>query len=307
MLILTLYSTLMELRHLKTFQTITETGSFSVAAEKLQYAQSTITLHMQQLESELKVQLFSRHGRKLQLTTAGRALQEHVNQLLYRAAELQQTMTDLVAGEAGHLRIGCIEPVASLYLPDILIEFCQKHPKVRLTLEMGITQTVSQRVAKGELDLAICSSPPAHLGLTFEALFTDPIILILPRSHALSKKDLITIQDLAGERILLTEQNCPYRELLERTFSAHGINPYSGLEIISMEAIKRMVAGGLGIGLISAAFKDLLPEEIVAKSVENLELELLIGIAHEPERSLPGRALELLIAALRTNLRNKAG
>ena len=67
----------MEFRHLETFQAIIEAGSFLQAAEKLQYAQSTITLHIQQLEAELNVKLFSRRGKKVQLTTAGRALSTH--------------------------------------------------------------------------------------------------------------------------------------------------------------------------------------------------------------------------------------
>lgn len=296
----------MEFRHLKTFQAITETGSFSAAAEKLQYAQSTITLHVQQLESELKVQLFARQGKRAQLTVAGRALQEHAKHLLNRATALQQTMSDLVLGEAGHLRIACIEPIASLSLPSILVEFCQAYPKVRLTLEVGITRTICKQVAQGEVDLAICSSPPAELELPFDAIFSDKMILLLPKNHRLTKKKEILVQDLAEERILLTEQNCPYREVLEKTFFSYGINPYSGLDIISMEAIKRMVAGGLGVGLVSSAFKENLPDNITARAVEELTLSLPVGIVCEPETSVPGRALSILTTMLREKLKGLA-
>ena len=296
----------MELRHLRTFQAITETGSFSAAAEKLQYAQSTITLHVHQLEGELKVQLFSRQGKRAQLTTAGRALQEHAKQLLNRASALQQTMSDLVLGEAGHLRIASIEPIASTSIPSVLVEFCQKYPKVRLTLEVGITQTICHRVAEGEIDLAICSSPPAGLGLPFDALFSDKMVLLLHRTHHLVTKQKISIQDLAEERILLTEQNCPYREMLEKTFFSYGINPYSGLDIISMEAIKRMIAGGLGVGLVSSTLKRTLPDEIVIKEIEGLNLSLPVGIVSEPEVSVPGRALELLSDMLKIKLKELA-
>ena len=90
--------------------------------------------------------------------------------------------------------------------------------------------------------------------------------------------------------------------MLEQNFLPHGINPYSGLEIISMEAIKRMVAGGLGIGLVSAAFQDSRMKGIIVKRIENLELELKIGITYEPGSNLHGRTLELLIKMLRNNL-----
>jgi LysR family transcriptional regulator, regulator of the ytmI operon len=196
----------MEFRHLHTFQAIVQEGSFLKAAEKLQYAQSTITLHIQQLEAELGVKLFSRRGKRTELTVAGRTLRDHADRLLHRAASLQQAMTDLVAGEAGHLRIGSIEPVASVYLPAILVQFCHKYPKVRLTLEVGVTQSISQRVATGSLDLAICSPPNANLGLIFELLFQDPISLLLPENHQLATLNEIPVSLLAEERLILTEE-----------------------------------------------------------------------------------------------------
>ena len=149
----------MEFRHLKTFQTIIQTGSFLHAAEQLQYAQSTITLHIQQLEQELGVKLFLRQGKKTKLTAAGKALEVHANFLLHRAQMLHQEMLELVLGKTGHIRLGSIEPVASLQLPPLLVKFCREYPKVRLTLETGITDVITQRVASGKLDLALCSPP----------------------------------------------------------------------------------------------------------------------------------------------------
>src|SRR5579862_5042020 len=114
----------MELRHIYTFQAIVKEGSFLKAAEKLMYAQSTITLHIQQLEAELGVKLFARQGKKVQLTEAGRSLRDQADHLLDYVATLQQNMADLVSGEAGHVRLGAVEPTASLRLPPLLVEYC---------------------------------------------------------------------------------------------------------------------------------------------------------------------------------------
>jgi len=135
----------MELRHLATFQMIVREGSFLRAAEKLQYAQSTITLHIQQLETELGVKLFARQGKKVQLTQAGCALHDQADSLLQRAAALQQAMMEITTGAVGRLRIGSIEPTASLRLPSLIAHFCHERPKVRLTVEVGGTSFVSQR------------------------------------------------------------------------------------------------------------------------------------------------------------------
>lgn len=316
----------MEFRHLHTFQAIAQEGSFVKAAEKLQYAQSTITLHIQQLEAELGVKLFARRGKRTELTVAGRTLQDHADRLLDRAANLQQTMTDLVAGEAGHLRIGSIEPVASVYLPAILVQFCQKHPKVRLTLEVGVTQVISQRVAAGSLDLAICSPPSANLNLNFELLFHDPISLLIPINHQLAVLNEIPVSALAKERLILTEEHCPYRNILEQALLTQGINPFSGIEIMSLAALKQMVQYGLGIGIIPTAALaqplpcrsqsvsqrrqvfdqrriDLLPYQTVARRILELDLKLPVGIVCRSEASFPSSVLHSLVSDLKTGLK----
>jgi LysR family transcriptional regulator, regulator of the ytmI operon len=292
----------MEFRHLQTFQAIAQEGSFLKAAEKLQYAQSTITLHIQQIEAELGVKLFSRRGKRTELTVAGRTLKDHAEQLLHRAANLQQAMTDLVAGEAGHLRIGSIEPVASIHLPALLVQFCHEHPKVRLTLEVGVTQLVSQRVAAGLLDLAICSPPSANLDLTFELLFHDPISLLIPETHPLATLDEISASSLSKERLILTEEHCPYRNILEKALLSQGINPFSGIEVMSLEALKQMVKHGLGIGVMPTAAIAIPPSNTIARNISGLDLKLPVGIVFQSEANFPGSVLHSLVSNLKTGL-----
>lgn len=293
----------MEFRHFKTFQTIVQTGSFLSAAEQLGYAQSTITLHIKQLEAELGVKVFHRQAKKIHLTTAGRALASHADILLHRSALLHQEMLELVAGNRGHLRIGSIEPVASLRLPELLVNFCQQYPKVKLTLETGVTEVISQRVAAGQLDLAICSAPAAKLALDFQILFRDSMTLLIPSSHKLSQITTVKLEDLAEERLLLTEVNCPYRQVFEREISVRGINPNLGLEIMSLSTLKSMVQSGLGIGIVPTASINSVTENAVVKQIDGLPLELPVGIATLPEKTIPGLALDLLIEMIITSLK----
>ena len=291
----------MEFKHLQTFQAVATEGSFLKAAEKLQYAQSTITLHIQKLEEELGVQLFSRQSRRTELTVAGRTLQSHADHLLYRAEQLQQAMASLVTGEAGQLRIGSVEPVASVHLPVVLVAFCQRYPKVRLTLEVGVTQTISRRVAAGELDLAICSPPAANLNLDFQSLFQDPISLLVPVSHAIAKEKDITVAALAKERLILTEEHCPYRDVLEKALLSRGINPYSGVESMSSGALKQMVHYGLGIGVLPSAAIAPLPSGTVERHLSDLDLNLSIGLATNPDILILDSALSALANAIKVH------
>jgi LysR family transcriptional regulator, regulator of the ytmI operon len=292
----------MELRHLESFQAIVKEGSFVQAAEKLQCAQSTITVHMQQLEAELGVKLFVRRGKHVQLTEAGRALQEQADSLMQRALALQQALKDVVAGEAGHLRIGAIEPTASLRLTPLLVQFFQTHPKLHLTLEVGGTQVVSQRVATGALDVGICTPPAPHLELIFEPLFVEPLVVLLPESHPKARRDHLAPPDLLEERVLLTERGCEYRAMIETALLSQGANPFSGIEMGSVEVLKRAVQGGLGIAIIPrAAACPPLPQTVV-RDLHGVDLRLAVGLVSLPELRSPGRALGALLTLLRTRL-----
>jgi LysR family transcriptional regulator, regulator of the ytmI operon len=288
----------MEFRHLQTFQAIIDTGSFSRAAERLQYAQSTITLHIQQLETELGVKVFARRCKRVQLTKAGEALSTHASFLLHRAAILQREMTELVSGETGHLSIGAIEPVASLKLPSLLTSFCRRYPNIRLTLETGITKVISQRVVAGKLDLAVCSPPDVNLGLSFRRLFYDSMALLIPSKHHLSDQEMVEVSDLAAERILVTETNCPYRHVFETEVFARGVNPDLGIEIMSFKVLQSMVESGLGIGVMPIGVITPPPTNTVVRNINKVNLELPVGIATSFDDRIPRLAFDVLIRAL---------
>ncbi len=292
----------MELRHLQTFQAIVRTGSFLQAAEELQYAQSTITLHIQQLEAELGVKLFARQGKKMQLTKAGRSLRDQADHLLGYVATLQQNMADLASGEAGHVRLGAVAPTASLRLPPLLVEYCEARPKVRLSLEVGGTEGISSRVAGGELDLGLCSPPVAQPGLLFEPLFAERLGLLVPENHPLATAEVITPAQLTEQRLLLTEPRCAYREVTEKTLLSLGANPYSGIEIGSMGAIRRAVQIGLGVAFVPRLIASPPPRGTLLREVEGIDLKLTIGLVRRPDRLAPGRAQESLRTLLRSRL-----
>jgi DNA-binding transcriptional LysR family regulator len=291
----------MDLRHLLTFQKIVEQGSFVQAAESLQYAQSTISLHMQQLEAALGIELFARHGKRVQLTEAGRLLYDEAKQILGRVDGLHQTMAELLSGEVGHLRFGSIEPAASLRLAALLVPFCAARPKVRLTLEVGGTRAISERVAGGSLDLGIISPPPAELGLTFEPLFVEAMALLVPEEHPLATAATITSRDLPSHRLLLTDQGCAYREAIERALLTDGTNPYSGIEIGSMVALKRAVQAGLGVAIVPLVDSNPLLPGTRLRDIEGVDLGLMVGLARRAD-DRPAPVLAALVELLRAQL-----
>ncbi len=293
----------MELRHLTTFQAIVREGSFLRAADALGYAQPTVTLHIQQLEAELGVQLFARQGKRMQLTEAGRLLREHATQVLARTALLQQTMTEVGAGETGHVRLGAIETTAFEHLPRALAVFRRARPKVRLTVEIGETAALSNRLAAGDLDLGVCSTPPAQLGLAFEPLYTDRLALLVPEAHPLARAAVVAVADLAAHGVLLSQRTCGYRRVIEQALAEQGANPYAGLEIGSMELLKRCVQAGLGVAIVPVVVATPLPPGTTLRDVRGIDLMHPIGLVRPAEHTGAGPVVEALVATLRAALR----
>lgn len=304
----------MDIRHLEAFHAAVRLGSFVRAAEALQYAQSTITLQIQQIEQEFGVALFEREGRRLRLTEAGRIFRDQTAPLLERLTVVRETMAELATGVAGHVRFGAIEPAARQWIAPLVARFCAERPRVRLTLEVGGTLTVSERVAAGELDAGLCSPPHSRLGLRFEPLFVEPMALLLHESDPLAAAPQVNLDMLARARLLVTESGCAYREVIERALAEHGVvaggegeadaRPGAGtglgvtVEISSGAVLVRVVQSGHGAAVLPRAYADPAPPGTVFRDVQDLDLGLTVGLVQRSDTT-PGRALAAFMDAVR--------
>jgi LysR family transcriptional regulator, regulator of the ytmI operon len=291
----------MDIRTIKTFQTIVKTGSFQRAAEELQYVQSTITMHIQKLESDLGVKLLER-GKKLQLTEAGRLLNENAVLLLQNYDSLHHTMADLVKGDAGVVRLGVMEPTASYRLPLILEPFMRQYPKIQFSIQIGNTFVLNQMLNEGTIDLAICTTPETGLGHSFEPLFMEHLGLLIPETHRLVSKEMIFLRDLKNEHLLITNEVCPYRRKLESSLLEKGGSPYYGIEIGNMASLKFYVQANFGIAVVPLITVTPVPEGTVLKQIHDLDSGLITGILKKQGSSHYSSAVEKLIHVMRVGL-----
>ncbi|MGB3634020.1 MAG: LysR family transcriptional regulator [Rubrobacteraceae bacterium] len=299
---------MVELRQLRTFQEVVKRGSFVRAAEELRYAQSTVTLHVQQLERDFGVKLFARNGRAaLHLTEAGRMLTEQSETVLGRVEGLEQAMTSLSTGGFGHLRVGSIEPTASLRLPTILARYSKERPKVRLTVEVGGTETIAGKVVSGELDVGLCAPLHSYEGLSFEPLFVEKMALLVPEGDPLDEKDMVEMADLAERRLMLSARSCTYRKEIERVLAGIGANAPVDVEIGSVEigsigALKEAVRLGLGVAILPEASMIPPPSGTTLKSIRGVEPNLNVGLLLSSEEAPLSRALEEFVHTVRKAL-----
>ena len=271
----------MDLKTIRTFKEIVKYGNFQRAAEELNYAQSTVTTHIKNLEADLGAILINRgkqKGKQLELTDAGRLLLEKADVLLDGFQILQQSMEELISGKSGMIRIGVMEPTASYRFPEIIKSFLEKHPNVHVSVQIHSVKVLNDMLESEEIDLALCPVPEQQHANIFQPLFYEEVVLLLPAQHELAGKEQVFLHDLKEEQLLMTSSFCPFRKNLEKHMMNAGVNPTYGIEVSNLMALKHYVAQGFGMGVVPAITVDPPPSGTVTKVIEDFKNGLSIGI-----------------------------
>ena len=238
----------MEFKQLETFKLLTEELSFTRTAERLNYAQSSVTAQIQSLERELGVPLFERLGKRVYLTEAGTRLQTYAERLLDLAHEAHLAVPGSQQ-PSGVLTIGAAESLYTYRLAPILMIFRSQYPNVELMFRTGECTQLRHQVLHGELDLAFTLEQACHIpGLLVEVLMPESIRIVTSPNHPLAQYHAVRPSDLERQTILVPEPGS-YRTLFEQSLASAGIQ-YFKAEFASIEAIKQCVMAGLGIAAL---------------------------------------------------------
>ena len=242
----------MELRQLATFRAVAQTLSFTRAAEALDYAQSSVSAQIQELETELGSPLFERLGRRISLSEAGQRLLPYAERMLRLADEARATVP---TGDepAGTLTIGSPESLCIHRLPPVLSQFHARFPRVQVIFRPGFGFELRRALVEGQADMCFLIEEPLRApDLVVEPLVHERLLLLAHPDHALTKLASVGSRQLHGEPMLLTESGCSYRAAFERSLAQAGTRPGSILEFSSVEAIKQCVMAGMGITVLPA-------------------------------------------------------
>lgn len=256
-----------ELRQVETFRAVAEELSFSRAAARLGYVQSSVSAQVASLEQEFGAPLFDRLGRRISLTEAGRVMLRYSGGLLDLAEETREAVADAGVGSGevtGRLVVSAPETLLTYRLPRLLALFHERHPKVRLSVRPSavgrLAGSMRRTVEEGTVDVAFVLDAPVEVsGLSVEPLLEERISVIAPSSHALASSALVYPRDLSGETVLLPEapeSGCAYRGQFEYQLGVAGVVPSEKLEFQSIEAVKQCVAAGMGLSVLPSVAVD---------------------------------------------------
>ncbi|MCL6603005.1 MAG: LysR family transcriptional regulator [Paenibacillus sp.] len=238
----------MDLTYLRTFREVAKRQSFTRAAEELGYAQSSVTMQIQKIEKEYGVTLIERHGRQLRLTPPG----EELLKLFVEILDLYDRSKETIAQQiGGTLTIGTIDSLAAFYLPPFLQQLRTRFPGLNIHLQTDKEANLLAKIKEGEVDIGlILDRSTADSFLHRRIIREEPLVLIAPANHVLSKLERVTMQDLNNYEFIVSEESCIYRSLFENLLKENGIIFRIGFELSNLEAIKRCVMNGLGIALL---------------------------------------------------------
>jgi DNA-binding transcriptional LysR family regulator len=238
------------LRQMEIFEAIVRNGGVTAAARELHCTQPTVSIQLKQLAEQVELPLFEDSGRQPRLTEAGEALYKTCQLMSGAWNDFEARINDLKGLRKGRLRIGVVS-TAKYFIPRLLGPFCQTYPGIDVNIEVANRQRIVDRLREGLDDLAFMSRPPEDIPLDIKPFMDNPLVLIAPATHPLVAKKQVSMEDLAGERMLLREAGSGTRMATDEFLANNGIRLAVRMEIGSNEAIKQAVEGGLGLSIIS--------------------------------------------------------
>lgn len=302
----------MEMRQLRYFAAVAQTGHMTRAAEQLGIQQPPLSQQIHALERELGLSLFRRHPRGMALTDAGRLFQVEAARMLQGMEAMTQRMARVAQGQEGALAIGFTSSAAAhRFMPELLRSFRRAHPKVELQLREENAAELTEALSAGRLHCALLRVPVARPeGLHFETLLREPVMAAMPSDHAFAAASRrggaaarpLTLAQLCSEGLILVRRpGAPglYAELLALCH-AKGLRPRIVAEVDRMMTNLNLVAAGAGLSVVPASMTGAHPHAIAYRKLAGsgpLDAPLTL-VSRDDEDNLPARRFTALAREL---------
>jgi DNA-binding transcriptional LysR family regulator len=273
----------MELRQLQYLTRIARAGGFRRAADELDLSQATLSEQIKLLEHELGVRLFERGGRNLAPTEAGRVLLERAERILEEVKVAHEEMLEFAHLDRGQLIVGTMTGNGPFWLPGFLAAFMRLHPHVEVTLVERVSGILFRLLENREIHVACllvptdgADVPPA---VSIRQLFSRELVAVVSPHHRLAGQSSVSLDDLAGERLILTSPEEAPRLVVDRAFRAHGVEPQVSFESPDPLTLIGLAAEGIAIGITGENIARRSAERVVSIRIEGVRLRYSLALA----------------------------
>lgn len=281
----------MNITNFDAFIKVMETGSISLASEKLFVTQPAITKRIHNLEHFLGIDLFEPVGRGVQPTQAAYLVLPRIKQWLAELEDIQRSASQAQQHVQGKLKIGTSHHIGLHHLPGYLRQFAQTYPQVELDVQFVDSEQAHQLVMAGDIELAFLTLPPQlDRRLSYHPLWHDPLRFVVASFHPLATRKQLTLADLIGYPSLLPAAHTYTSQITLAAFSAQQLKPYASMSNNPLESIRLLVSVGLGWSVLPYT---LINDDLTVLELE-VELSRKLGMVWHPERT-QSKALKTLI------------
>lgn len=256
-------------------EAVRQNFNLTEAAKALYTSQPGVSKAIIELEEELGVDIFTRHGKRIRgLTEPGRAVLRSVELIMQEIDGLKRIGKEFAAQDTGSFTIATTHTQARYALPKVVQMFTQKFPKVRLSLLQGNPRQIAEMVLKDQVDMAIATEAIANMdGLITMPCYQWEHVVVVPHGHALLNAKPITLEEIAGYPLITYDSAFTGRAKIDHAFAIRELKPDVLLEAIDADVIKTYVELGMGVGIIAGMAFD--PER--DKGLEAISVGHLFG------------------------------
>ncbi|WP_321283932.1 LysR family transcriptional regulator [uncultured Vibrio sp.] len=264
----------MDTNTLQAFLAVAETGSFSLAGERLYLTQPAVSKRVAALEDELGVKLFERLSKRVLLTEAGRALLPKARHIVQEMADCRQMVAGLSGEVGGVLQLATSHHIGLHRLPPVLRTYSLRYPKVEFALKFMDSESGCAAVAAGNLEMAVVTLPQTGSGqLALRKIWDDPLQVMVSRVHPLASGNRSV--ELMRYPAIVPEKGTETRRLIESTLMSAGISLRTGIETNYLETIRMLVASGLGWSVLPEIMYN---EELVCVPTPGIAFHRELGL-----------------------------
>ncbi|MGF1550499.1 MAG: hydrogen peroxide-inducible genes activator [Sphingomonadaceae bacterium] len=238
------------LRQFEYLVALADQRHFGRAAQTANVSQPTLSQQLRALETRLGVRLVERGRNKAELTPVGREVAARARKLIVAVRDIRDLARRAQDKLAGTLRFGVTPTLGPYLMPAIVARLHREQPDLRLYIREGIPDAQALELARGELDMLLGPLPIEGAGIETEPLFREPLFLVAPPDHPLSGRSRLGLADLAGAPVLSLDRRHHFHRQVAGLCAEHGMEILRDYEGTSLDAIRQMVASGLGLAVL---------------------------------------------------------
>ena len=290
----------MTLKQLKAFLVLARVLNYANAADELCLSQSALSLSIKSLEEELGGKLFKRTTRRVELSMEGQSLIPYAKKLLANWEDMEKDLKQRFQLHRGTLNIASMPFATHAVLPEVMHKFSEQHPNISYSIHDVPNEKIIEKVQEGIFEIGICFEPQLSHQLSFQPLFYEDFVALVPKDHPLTSKQSVSMAELCGYPFITLQKPSIIRHVIEQSCEKNNQVLDLKVECHQISSLSHFIAFGMGVSAIPRHFGQFIdPEKNVILEITDDNVRLALGILYKKETELSNLSTEFIECILK--------